>query len=66
MGLHQCSLLSPLLFVILIYVITEEIAEGTPWAMMFADDLVLCDPDREMMGLRLYRELERMYGKEWA
>ena len=52
-GLHQGSALSPLLFVI--DVITEEIDEGMPWAILFADDLVLCDPDREMMELRLER-----------
>ena len=51
--LHQGSAHSPLLFVIIIDVITEEIDEGTPWAMLFADDLVLCDPDREMMIVRL-------------
>ena len=34
---------------IIIDVITEEIGEGTPRAMLFADDLVLCDPDREMI-----------------
>ena len=45
---------------IIIYVITEEIEEGTPWAMLFADDLVLCDPDREMMELRLERWRECM------
>ena len=56
--------LSPLLFVIIIDVITEEIEEGTPWAMLFADDLVLCDPDRDD-GTKI-REMERMYGKEWA
>ena len=54
-GLHQGSALSPLLFVIIIDVITEEIDEGTPWAMLFADDLVLCDPDRQMMEVRLER-----------
>ena len=59
-GLHQGSALSPLLFVIIIDVITEEIEEGTPWAMLFADDLVLCDPDREMMELRLERWRECM------
>ena len=32
-----------------LYYIDEE---GTPWAMLFTDDLVLCDPDREMMELR--------------
>ena len=30
------------------------------WAMLFADDLVLCDPDREMMELRLERWRECM------
>ena len=45
-GLHKGS---ALLFVIIIDVITEEIEEGTPWALLFADDLVLCDTDREMM-----------------
>ena len=59
-GLHQGSALSPLLFVIIIDVITEEIDEGTPWAMLFADDLVLCDPDREMMEVRLERWRECM------
>ena len=54
-GLHQGSALSPLLFVIIIDVITEEVEEGTPWAMLFADDLVLCDPGGEMMELRLER-----------
>ena len=34
-GLHQGSAISPLLFVIIIDVITEDIDEGTPWAMLF-------------------------------
>ena len=59
-GLHQGSALSPLLFVRIIDVITEEIDEGTPWAMLFADDLVLCDPDRQMVEVRLER------WREWA
>ena len=45
---------------IIIDVIKEEIEEGTLWAMLFADDLVLCDPDREMMELRLERWRECM------
>ena len=60
MGLHQGSALSPRLFVIIIYVITEVIEEGTPWTLLFADDLVLCDSDREMMELRLERWRECM------
>ena len=50
MGLHQGS---ALVRVIIIDVITEDIEEGTPWAILLADDLVLCDPDREMMEVRL-------------
>ena len=52
-GLHQGSALSPLLFMIIIDVITEEIEEGTLWAMLFADDLVSCDPDRENVWRRM-------------
>ena len=59
-GLHQGSALSPLLFVIIIDLNTEEIEEGTPWAMLFVNDLVLYDPDREMMKIRLERWRECM------
>ncbi len=38
-----------LLFVIIIDVITEGIAEGTLCTMLFPEDIVLCDPDREMI-----------------
>ena len=59
-GLHRGSAISPLLFVIIIDVITEEIEEGTLWAMLFADDLELCDPDKEVMEVRLERWRECM------
>jgi len=42
-GLHQGSALSPLLFIIIMHVISDENGEDTPWSMLFADDLVLCD-----------------------
>ena len=60
MGLHQGSALGPLLFVIIIDVITEEIEKGASWTMMFADDLVFCDTDREMMEVRQERWRECM------
>ena len=40
-GLHQGSALSPLLFIIIMDVLAEEARTKQPWAMLFADDLVL-------------------------
>ena len=52
-GLHQGSALSPFLFIVILDVITEEIVEEPPWAMLFADDLVLCDREADGMEARL-------------
>ena len=46
-GLHQESALSPFLFIIIMDVLTENIEKDPPWAMMFADDLVLYAMTRE-------------------
>ena len=40
-GLQQGSALSPLLFVIIMDVLTENIEKDLPWSMMITDDLVL-------------------------
>ena len=46
-GLHQGSAISPLLFIIIIMdVLASEIDKEPPWAMLFADDLVLCESSR--------------------
>ena len=45
--LHPGSALSPLLFIIIMDVLTENLEKDPPWAMMFADDLVLCAMTRE-------------------
>ena len=42
MGLHQGSAPSPLLFIIIIDVLTDNIKKDPLWAMMFADDLMRC------------------------
>ena len=46
-GLHQGSALSPLLFITVMDVISKEVVgREPPHAMLFADDLVLCEKTR--------------------
>ena len=46
-GLHQGSALSPLLFILIMDVLAEEARTKPPWAMLFADDLVLVSETAE-------------------
>ena len=49
--------LSPLLFITVMYVISEEVGRGPSHAMLFADDLVLCEntPEEAEEQLGLWR-----------
>src|SRR5664279_2225683 len=40
-GVHQCSVLSPLLFIIVLEALSREFREGLPMELLYADDLVL-------------------------
>ena len=40
-GVHQGSVLSPLLFIIIMEEATKSCASGGPWELLYADDLVL-------------------------
>lgn len=54
-GLHQGSVLSPLLFIIVMEVITAEIRDGLPWELLYADDIVLMDLDKERLVQKIQR-----------
>ena len=49
-GLHQGSVLSPLLFVIVMEMISRELRAGLPLELLYADDLILMAEREE--GLR--------------
>ena len=48
-GLHQGSALSPFLFAMVIDRLTGEVRQDSPWNMMFADDIVICNESKEQV-----------------
>ena len=48
-GVHQGSVLSPFLFITVMQAVTKYAAEGLPWELLYADDLVLiADSEEEL------------------
>ena len=54
-GVHQGSVLSPLLFVAVMEVVTRGVKEGLPWELLYADDLVLVAQSKEELREKLLR-----------
>ena len=51
-GLHQGSALSPFLFAVIMDRLTDEMRES-PWTMLFADDIVICEETRKEVEQKL-------------
>ena len=49
-GLHQGSVLSPLLFAAVMDVVSSEARSGLPFELLYADDLVIMAPTMEQLG----------------
>ena len=61
-GLHQGSVLSPLLFAAVMDVVSSE-ASGLPSELLYADDLVLMTPTIEQLGRRVPEWRARLLDK---
>ena len=51
--MHQGSVLSPLLFGVVMYIFPSEARSGIPSELLYADGLVLTEPIMEQLGRRL-------------
>ena len=52
-GVHQGSVLSPLLFILVQEALSREFRKGVPWELLYADDLVLIEDSLEECIARL-------------
>ena len=59
-GVHQGSVLSPLLFIAVMEVVTRGVKEGLPWELLYVDDLVLVAQSEEELREKVLRWKECM------
>ena len=62
-GVHQGSVLSPLLFIIVLEALSREFRSGVPWEDLYADDLVIIAESLEEYVRRLLTWKEAMEKK---
>ena len=63
MGVHQGSVLSPLLFIVVMEEATKECRVGNPWKLLYADDPVLTADD-PVLTAKSREGVEALFG-EW-
>src|SRR3954470_5698707 len=62
-GVHQGSVLSPILFNIVTQAIADNFKEGLPWELLYADDLVLMAESRAELERKLMEWIVRLKEK---
>ena len=62
-GVHQGSVLSPLLFVVVMEVLAQTVREGLPWELLYADDLVLIAESMDELKEKMKKWKECMEAK---
>ena len=59
-GVHQGSVLSPLLYIIALEALTSEFRVGLPWELFYADDLCFIAEREEELMVKIKRWKEGM------
>ena len=62
-GVHQGSVLSPLLFIIVMKALSREFRTGCPWELLYADDLVIVPESLGELKVRLKNWKDRLEEK---
>ena len=62
-GLHQESVLSPLLFSAVMYIVSSEARSDLPSELLYANDLVIMAPTMEQIGRRVADWRASLLGK---
>ena len=62
-GVHQGSVLSPLLFVIVLEALSHEFRTGTPWELLYADEVVISAETEERLKMKLNKWKTEMEAK---
>jgi hypothetical protein len=62
-GVHQGSVLSPLLFTIVLDELSKSFREGLPWELLYADDLALIAESEEKLLVKIQAWKNRMEEK---
>ena len=62
-GVHQGSVLSPLMFIIVLEALSREFREGMPMELLYADDLVLMSESEELLMDKLRKWKNGMEAK---
>ena len=63
-GVHQGSVLSCLIFIIVLETISKEFRTGCPWDLFYADDLVIDPYLFDLFGVTLFQtEIEHVPSK---
>src|SRR3989442_2685527 len=60
LGVHQGSVLNPILFIIVMIAIADNFKKGLPWELIYADDLVLLAWSRLELEERLTEWMARL------